>query len=180
MHSPRRCTRLMAATMFALSLGACAPIKVSSYVERGADFNRYRTFDWDPTDSLSTGDPRLDANPFFHNRVTAEVEKLLAARGLEKTTSATPDVRLHYHASITQKLNLNGADQKYGSCDNCTTYVYDAGTILLDVVDTQTNKLVWRGWAEGIMDGVIDNQDWMEREIHQAVTRILERFPRQF
>lgn len=62
---------------------------------------------------------------------------------------------------------------------DCKPYVYDAGTLLLDFVDARTNKLVWRGWAERGMDGVIDNQEWMEEEIDEVVTRILERLPRR-
>jgi hypothetical protein len=57
--------------------------------------------------------------------------------------------------------------------------VYDAGTLLIDLVDARTNRLVWRGWAEGSVDGVIDNQEWMEARIDEAVTRILERLPRR-
>jgi uncharacterized protein DUF4136 len=56
--------------------------------------------------------------------------------------------------------------------------VYDAGTLFVDLVDTRTNRLVWRGWAEGSVDGVIDNQEWMEQRIDHVVTRILQRLPR--
>jgi hypothetical protein len=48
---------------------------------------------------------------------------------------------------------------------------------VLDFVDPATNKLVWRGWAEGSIDGVIDRQERMEEIIDLAVGRILERFP---
>jgi hypothetical protein len=37
---------------------------------------------------------------------------------------------------------------------------------------------VWRGWAEDSFDGVVENQDWMEAEIDEAVARILETLPR--
>jgi len=38
--------------------------------------------------------------------------------------------------------------------------------------------LIWRGWAEGSIEGVIDNQTWMESRIDEAVAKILERLPR--
>ena len=47
------------------------------------------------------------------------------------------------------------------------------------LVGTRTNKLVWRGWAEGSVDGVIDNQEWMEARIDDAVAQILQRLPRR-
>jgi hypothetical protein len=159
--------------------GCAAPMSVSSYLERGIDFTRYRTYNWDPAGPQATGDPRLDNNPFFQERVQADVEKQLATRGFEKSTSGTPELLIHIHASITQELNVNNADQRYGPCDDCKPYVYDAGTLLLDFVDTRTNKLIWRGWAEGSMEGDIDNQQRMEEKVDRAVTRILERLPRR-
>jgi hypothetical protein len=55
---------------------------------------------------------------------------------------------------------------------------YEAGTLVIDVVDARTNRLIWRGWAENTMDGAIDNQDWMEKTIDHAVARIFTQLPR--
>jgi hypothetical protein len=103
------------------------------------------------------------------------------ARGFEKATSGTPDLLLHYHASVTQRIDVNAIDRQYGYCnsDDCQPYVYEAGTLTIDVVDARANRLVWRGWAEGTVDGVIDNQGWLEQRIDDAVARILARLPRQ-
>ena len=175
-----RLGRLTALALSALVLTGCAPIMhVSSFAERGIDLRQYHTYNWAPDDQLATGDPRLDNNRFFLERLQADVDKQLATRGFEKTMSGTPELLLHYHASITQRLDANGADQPYGYCNDCRPYVYDAGTILLDFVDARTNKLAWRGWAEGSMDNVIDNQKWMEEKIDEAITRILEKLPRR-
>ena len=53
----------------ALALNACATLRVNSYLERGADFARYRSYAWRLSDAFSTGDPRLDNNRFFSERV---------------------------------------------------------------------------------------------------------------
>jgi hypothetical protein len=153
-------------------------MNVSSYVERGLQISEYHTYNWAPADAFSTGDPRLDNNEIFQARVQTEVYKQLAARGFEQVTSGTPDLLLHYHASVTQEVEPNAADRKYGYCDSCEPYVYDAGTLVIDLVDARTNKLVWRGWAEGSIRGAIDNQEWMEQRVGKAVERILERLPR--
>ena len=177
MNRSRRFGQLAITATLALTLTGCAPMRVNSFLERGADFTRYRTYRWAPDDQLVTGDPRLDNNPFFLDRLQADVDKELAARGFEKTTVATPELLLHYHARINQRLDVSSTDQKYGDCDRCGPYVYDAGTIAIDFVDARTSTLVWRGWAEGSMDGFIDNQEWMEAKIDEAVTRILARLP---
>jgi hypothetical protein len=89
---------------------------VSSYIERGADIARYQTYGWAPAGTLSTGDPRLDNNPFFHERLRADVERQLTARGFEKTDAGMPDLVIHYHVSISQRIDLNGIDRKDGDC----------------------------------------------------------------
>ncbi len=158
--------------------GACATMQVSSYVRRGQDFSKYHTYAWAPEDQLRTGDPRLDNNPFFLQRLEADVDKDLARRGLEKVATDSPDLLIHYHVNINQEVNANQLDLAYGyECQNCEPYVYDAGTLLLDLVDARSNALVWRGWSEGTMDNAIDNQDFMERSIDDSVAKILARLP---
>ena len=51
------------------------------------------------------------------------------------------------------------------------------GEIRLVLVDGGTSKLIWRGWAERSIEGVLENQDWMERDVNQAVAKICERLP---
>jgi len=172
--------RLVGTATAAFVLAGCASMQVNSYIGRGVDFAQYRSYTWAPTDRLSTGDPRLDNNPFFQERLRADVEKQLATRGFEKREAGTPDLLVHYHASVNQRIDVNGVDREFGYCDRgeCQPFAYDAGTIVLDLVDARTNALVWRGWAKDNMDGVIDNQDWMEEKIDQAVTRIMQTLPR--
>ena len=92
----------------ALAVVGCATaMNVSSYVDRSVDFARYRTYDWGPADALPTGDPRLDKDPFFQDHMQGAVEKQLAAKGLGRVTSGEPDLLIHYHASITQRIDVN-------------------------------------------------------------------------
>lgn len=163
----------------ALALAGCATLDVSSYVERGVDVTQYRTFAWAPAEEVSTGDPRLDNNRFFDEHVRGGVDTRLVARGFEKTSSTTADLLVHYHASFKQEIEARNIDQAYGSCDenDCRPEVFEVGTLLIDLVDTRTNRLVWRGWAKGSIDGVVDDQQWMEEKIDDVVTRILAGLP---
>jgi hypothetical protein len=177
-----RFQQLATVTLLTLVLAACATtMTVSSHVQRGVDFARYRTFDWGPADALPTGDSRLDKNPFFQDHVQGAVEKQLASRGFERSTSGTPDLLIHYHASINQRIDVNRVDHDYGYCydDDCRARVveYEAGTLVLDIVDTRTNRVIWRGWAADSVEGVLDNQDRMAQKINEGVTRMLARLP---
>jgi hypothetical protein len=170
---------VLVALTVAAGLTACASVQVGSYAARGVQIRQYRTIAWGPAEARSTGDPRLDSNRFFEERIRAQVEKGLAARGFAVTTANPPDLLVHYHASVTQEIDVRELDRPYGYCDaaDCAPYVYDAGTIFVDLVDPRTNTLVWRGWAEGSLDGVIDDQAWLERRIDEVVARILGRLP---
>jgi len=155
-----------------------ASMNISSFVERGTDVRQYRTYSWGPADLQATGDPRLDNNEFFQERIRAAIEQQLDGRGFEKTAADASDLLIHYHANVEQLVNANGLDEPYASCEDCEPYVYDAGTIVVDLVDARTHRLVWRGWAEGSIDGVVDDQAWMEKRVDEAVARIMARLPR--
>jgi hypothetical protein len=179
MHAPvLRRTLTALGLLVAFAAIACAPMSIHTYVERDVDLRAYRTFNWGPADTWSTGDPRLDNNRFFDERVRARVEQELQRRGYEKTASSEPDVQLHYHASVGQEINARDLDTPY-ACANgdCGSHVYDQGTLMVDLVDPRSKKVVWRGWAEGSIDGVVDSQSWMEARIDEALTRILEHLP---
>ena len=181
MHSASRLVHVAALALLAAALSGCATLRVNSYLERGADLTRYRTYNWGPPDTWATGDARLDNNPFFRDRIRAGVDTEMTSLGFEKTTSEQPDLRLHYHASFTQRIETDGIDEEYGYCPrgDCQPYVYEAGTILIDFVDTRSNRVVWRGWAEGSVDNLVDNQQWLDERVDAAVKRIMARVPRR-
>jgi hypothetical protein len=149
---------LSAATAVALVFAGCATHRVNAYLERGADFSRYHSYAWAPSDGLSTGDPRLDNNRFFSQRVEEAVDMHLAARGYEPAGAATADLLIHVHTRVGQSI--------------------DVGTLMVDLIDRRTNRLAWRGWSEDSFDIVIDDQRWMESTIDKTVARILARLPR--
>jgi hypothetical protein len=160
-----------------LAIGAapgCAPIHVHAYAERGAVFT-FRTYAWAPDDVGATGDPRLDNNRFFTEQVRTSVDRELAGRGFEKTTPSRSEVLVHFHATITQEIEVASTD-RFEHCNNCGATIYDAGTLVIDLVDARTSRLIWRGWVEKL-NPVIDNQDWMEETIDWAVAQIMKKLP---
>jgi len=165
-----------------LAVTGCATMTVSSHVQSGIDFGRYHSFEWGPADALPTGDPRLDKDPFFQDHLQGAVEKGMAARGLARGTAGDADLLIHYHANVAQRVDINAADRSRGYCyqDDCQAGVleYEAGTIVLDLVDRKTNKVIWRGWAQESLERVLDNKDRMEHDINEAVSRMLARLPK--
>ena len=164
------------------AMAGCASLTVSSHLERGINFAEYVTYDWGRRDSLPVGDPRLDNNEFFRDYVEGAIEKRLSAKGFERATSGESDLLIHYHATVAQKLDVREADLSYGYCydEDCAGRVseFEQGTLVVDIVDRRTNKLIWRGWAQDTMTGVIDHQERLERQVDEAVMKMIQLLPR--
>lgn len=178
-----RFLRWSVVAVFGLTASACATMNVSSHVERGLNFSQYHTWQWAPPDALPESDARMD-NAFFQDHFQGAVEREMNTRGYSQTVSEgdVPDLLVHYHANISSKINVNHGDQSVGACydENCTVKVFDdeVGTVIIDVVDGHTNRLIWRGWAQNPVEGVLNHPDRFQARIQQAVTRMFARFPR--
>lgn len=177
----RRLIRVIAAACAAAVLPGCATTTASSHVDTRVDFARYRTFEWGAPDVFPVGDPRLDRNATFLDHLQGAVEKQLAARGYEHTTAGRADLLIHFHASIDQRLDLAATDARRGYCvdESCLNGVreYEAGTLIVDVVDRWTDKLVWRGWSQRSVEGVLEDRERLVRMIDEGVAKMFADFP---
>ena len=173
---------VMTLTTALMVSGCAARMSASSHVERARDFSVYRTYQWGSPDALPTGDPRLDNDPFFRDHMMGAIEKQLAARGLQFAESGSAELLIHYHANVVERIDVNGIDSANGYCGpgDCPASVvrYEAGTIVLDVIDAASNRLIWRGWVQTNMRGVIGNRAGLSEVVDEAAARILQRFPR--
>jgi hypothetical protein len=177
-----RLQQLTVAVVASLVVAGCAPaIVVSSHVDRDLSLSKYRSFNWGPADALPIGDPRLDNDPYFKDRVQGAVEKQLAARGIELSRAGTADLLIHYHANIRDRIDVDRIDRDRGYCDSedCppATIRYEAGTLVIDFIDARTNRLIWRGWAQHSVEDMLHDPDRMATTINEAVTRMMERLP---
>jgi len=180
MSKPVLLKRAVTAVFVALTLGGCASLDVGSYRVRGPEAGRYRTYAWGPADAHPTGDPRLDNNRFFDERVRARVEAELGSRGFEKLAAGgQAELLVHYHLNVRQRIDAGTIDRQTSvpSETESRPFVFDAGTLILDLVDGRSGMLLWRGWAEGSLQGVVDNQASLEARVDEAVTAILRQLP---
>lgn len=177
-----RITMLAMAVIGTLVVGGCASMNVSSHVERGLDISRYHTYNWGHADALPFSDPRLEKDSSFQDHLRGAVEKAMAVRGFAWSTSEGPDLLVHYHASITERMDVDRMDVQRGYCgeNGCDvpTLHYEAGTLVIDVIDARTNRLIWRGWAQRAVGDMLSDEDTMARRINEAITRMFDEFPK--
>lgn len=162
--------------------GCASTMTASSHVRPGLDLTRYRTFDWVPADELPHGDPVIEQHPVFIDQVRGTIERELALRSLVPSSTA-PDLLLHVHARVDRRIDIARTERDYEHClaNDCDDWVnqYQAGTLILDVVDARTSELVWRGWAQDKVDGVLEHPDRLGAKLHEKVRLIMARFPRR-
>ena len=171
----------VASTMPLVAVAACAAMRVTVDIAPGADFSSYQTYAWDPEYVDPTDDPRMD-NTFFDSRVKSFVSEGLEARRLREVSAGSADLLIHYHASVNQRADVYTVDSEHGyeytgEEDQTYEYEYEEGTLVLCVADPETSQIVWRGWVQTNVEGVMDNPDRMEQRLAEAVRRVLERFP---
>jgi hypothetical protein len=167
------------AILLSAALAGCATMTVSSHIERGVDFSEYVTYDWGGKDAFPVGDPRLDNNPFFRDYLQGAIEKRLAAKGYERAVAGPPDLLVHYHASVNQKVDAYESDREHGYYPPESRVVeFEQGTLVVDIVDAKTSKVIWRGWSQDTMTGVIDNQRRLEKQVEEGVTKMMVLLPR--
>ena len=166
----------------AIGLAGCLTLMpVSSHVQRGVDFTHYRTYAWGPADALPVSDPRLLDNPFFIDYLHGSIDKELGIRGLTRATSERADLLVHFHTAVSERLEVPGRTEEGRECtgSDCrpTVNEYDAGTLIIDVIDVRSRELIWRGWAEHRLEDMLDDPERVGRRVTEAVQRIMETLP---
>ncbi|HVG64299.1 MAG TPA: DUF4136 domain-containing protein [Hyalangium sp.] len=173
--------------LLTLTLVACAGIETSTNYDPNAvgTLSQYRTYAWLP--EPKGADMRV-YNDIVEARVKQAVDQEMQARGY-RLVDQNPDFKLGWHGAIDQKLDVGTMDTYYGygwgpwyspyyAGTVPHTYVreYEEGTLILDVVDAASNKLVWRGTAQAELSADASAED-RQRKLHDAVNKILEDFP---
>jgi hypothetical protein len=156
----------------AVTLAGCMTMTVESYLAPGVHLRGYHTYDWAPVTAEATGDPRLDNNRFFDERVRAAVDRQLGSNHFER--SAEPELLVRYHARVTQEILFERAELEGGDAEDRVPELDDTATLVIELVDARTYQLAWRGWAKGSFEGSIDSQMWMEKRIDEAVKLIMQ------
>ena len=165
-------------------LVACAP---NVYVEQDstARFTGYRTYAWvAPDTSGPVSNPILDSQ-ILEGRIQRAVAADLKQRGY--TPAADPaqaDFLVTYHTTSQEKVEDSGVGFGFGIVDAFPhgfgtvmvappVQTREEGTLMLDVIDGKTKRLVWRGWTSGWV-----NQDnYTDAAVADAVHQILDKLP---
>jgi len=160
-------------SLFALS--SCNVVNVTTDYDREANFNTYKTYSFH-----QKGLEKLNINDLDKRRIISAIEQNLATKGFTKVDNQS-DLLINILASSTKEIDVN--DNWYGPYGYYGYWggyprvsEYDAGKIIIDIVDDKKNILVWQGVGSGLN---LSNLESKSERIPKAIDEILSKFPPQ-
>jgi hypothetical protein len=165
--------------MAVLSATAVLAQQVKTDYDRNADFSLYKTYSWR---NVQTEDP------LWVDRIKAAVNSRLAAKGWTQVES-DGDVSImamemtENHRTLTTWYDDSGDGLGWrwrrGFADGfgtstTTESIYMVGTLVLDMFDTKTKMVVWRGSTSGTLS---DKSDKNIKNLNKSVQKLFQRFP---
>lgn len=168
-----------------LVVGCSSSVSVTSDYDKTVDFTKYKTFSF--YHLKTTGEvSQLNAD-----RIANAIKKEMIAKGYVETSN-NPDVLVNSVVVVEEKVAVTTSTNYYGyggyyrpygywgypagASTNVSTYEYKDGTMIIDIVDAKTEKLVWEGVGTKELKS---NQKDAEEAIGYAVYKILANFPSQ-
>lgn len=148
------------------------------------DFSQVSTFAWSDTASTS-----IQSNdPFLHQHIINAIEYQLTSHGLAEVSDGA-DVRVTYHMSIDTDIRLQSTSMDYGFGNygrpgwgyrgygirgpiytDTRVVEIERGNLMVDIWDTGSNELVWRGEAADIT--ISGNREKTIRNVEKAIERM--------
>jgi hypothetical protein len=148
---------------------------VQTDYDHSAKFGQYKTYSWE---KVQTKDPLLV------DRIKSAVNSALAAKGwTEVPSGAAVEVFAVETTQDQQTLdtfyNGFGGGRRWGfggGFGNATTTVetYKVGTLVVDLFDAKTEKLIWRSSSS---DTLSDKADKNTKTLDKGVNKMFQHFP---
>lgn len=177
-----------------IMIGCGSSLKVSSDYDKTIDFKKYKTFS--VYDLKQTG----SVNPANADKIVNALKKQMKEKGFVEDTQ-NPDLQINAVSILTTKeavamdapptnyygyggayrpYGYYGVGYGYGYAENPDTrekeYDFKQGTLMIDIIDTKTQKMVWQGVGNSEIDTKPVNADEI---INYAVGAIMVSFPPQ-
>lgn len=174
---------LLAVALLGLGLGACAGPDVRTETTKNFDLSKYQTYSWAPVHELEQPHQfSSKRDDLMDRQIKEEVNRSMAALGLHEVTNS-PDVQVAYSVRVRNSVQVSPGfypepyysywDWNNPYLDNSRLTEKKTGSVVIDLLDSKTGNLVWRGIAvKDVGDTGPSNQD-----VQQSVAKILQDLP---
>ncbi len=161
---------VMLVTLMLAGTVAMAQQQVSVDFDRTYDYSKVKTFGIQIASSWG--------NPLGEKRVLDEVSGELVGKGWVKSDEGTPDAMVMIHGATENKRRLNamysGGGWRFGGTGSIQEQDYTVGTLIVDIFDSGTKALLFRGTAQ---DELATSVDKNTKKLDKATTKMFKDFP---
>lgn len=171
-------SRLCVLSCIALVVMGCGGpmLEVSQNFERTTDFGKLKTYAWMPGASGSDIQPGANRDIDVDGTIRKAVEKYMATKGFVQAT-VTPDVLVKYHVGLRTTAYVTNFGTNYNEKVGWSeTETVQDGQMTVDLVDANSQQVVWRGTAWGALN-VDPNQTIVNKNVDRAVKKIFDQYP---
>jgi hypothetical protein len=165
----------------AVSVGCSPEIRTYFDYDHKNDVAQYQTYSWS---KLHQAD--MEQYPLFYSelndkRIRSSVDDLLKIRGYILKDSCA-ELTLHYAMNVEERSVLWPDPYGYMYGDyfmrpRSDIFKYREATLILGISKSPDSALIWRGWAVGVLEIIIDEGSDVDVAIKSAVAKILKDFP---
>jgi hypothetical protein len=161
--------------------------KVQAFLGKGADFSRYKTFQWLPPRVLTSSGIVEDhpANPLLKEAVGRQ----LSQKGLNELaggadlqiqawvlTQPVPQLAAIILASVSIEVS-NSVVTVSSDQMNIITRFNRQGTLYLNLIDSRTNKSAWFAMvSDSLSNGTLKTEE-IRAKLDKAATNIFKKYP---
>jgi hypothetical protein len=164
---------ILASVGIVLLFATAALAGVKTDYDRNADFSHYKTYSWE---KVQTKDP------LWVGRIKEAENTALAAKGLTPVESGgdisivAMEMTQNHRTLNTFYDGFGGGWRWGGGFGNATTTVdnYKVGTLVVDLFDTNTKNLVWRGSSD---DTLSKDSAKNIKNLDKGVEKMFDHFP---
>jgi hypothetical protein len=173
-----------------LSISSCSSIKFNADYDGDVDFSQFKT--------LSYYGWQEESDKILNSFEKARIEKAFADEFNKRGVSVVErdgDIVVSLFIVVDQKKGMTAYTNHYGaggpygyyggygygwgwgmgySSTSYNEYDYYVGTLVCDIFDSKTKKLIWQGVVTGEID---DNPKTRERNIPRIVKELMKRYP---
>jgi len=146
----------------ALSPVAMAKPSVSTDAVPGVNFSAYKTYSWAGS-QLPAG-----VNPVMYQRIVADFDAALAAKGYQKGEAG--DLSLIITIGAQNKTDIESWG-RFGL--QTSVYQYTQGQLSLDAFDTKTKQALWHGQVTDTVNPAKPNPS----KVDAAISKLMQKFP---
>ena len=186
--------KLLFVSIAIVILSAVAMADTKSDYDRSYDFSKLRTWDFKMITRMPE-DP-VGTNTIWNQRIRAGLEDHFTLIGYRKIDDGAPDFLVTYFMGIKEKYDIRYIDygfpgpwgghwgtgwgrwgRWYGweglgrEPIDVWRIPYNESTLVVDVIDSHTNQMVWRGYDTQTIDF-----EKSEKTIHKSVEKVVKRF----